>query len=80
MTFLGRDVQPIRQDEIEQEVGAYEAFANSFSRDEALKYPLGYAVIPSDAQFDFSHIDLWYERDAGERVGVYTLYHLKLRE
>ena len=78
--FLSKDFQPIRQDEIEHEVEAYGSFATSFSRVDALQLPLGYAVIPADAQFDFSHIDLWYERDAGERVGAYTLYQLKLRE
>lgn len=80
VAFLNRDFQPIRQDEIEQEVGAYDAFASSFSRNEALKLPLGYAVTPSNGEFDFSNIDQWYERDAGERIGAYTLYRLKLRE
>jgi hypothetical protein len=79
VAFLNQDFQPIRRDEIEREVSAYELFASSFSRNEALKLPLGYAVTPSDGEFDFSHIDLWYERDTGERVGAYTLYRLKLR-
>jgi hypothetical protein len=26
-----------------------------------------------------SHLDRWYARDAGERVGHYNLYRLKLR-
>jgi hypothetical protein len=78
--FLNEGFQPIRQDEIEQEVAAYDAFASSFSRDEALQLQLGYAVTPSDGQFDFSHIDLWYERDTGIRVEAYTLYRLKLRD
>jgi len=78
--FLSQDFQPIRQDEIEHEVKAYESFVGSFSRDEALKLSLGYAVMPADGEFDFTHIDQWYERDAGERVGAYTLYRLKLRE
>jgi hypothetical protein len=77
--FLGRNVQPIRQDEIEQEISAYETFASSFSRDKALKHPLTYGVTLADGTFDFSNIDLWYERDAGERVGAYNLYRLKLR-
>jgi hypothetical protein len=80
VTFLGRDVQPIRQDEIEQEVSAYETFASSFSREEALKRPLTYAIMPSEGNFDFSNIDRWYERDGGEREGAYNLYRLKLRE
>ena len=78
--FLSPDFQPIRQDEIEREVSAYEALARSFSREEAAKHPLTYAVMLADGKFDFSHIDLWYGRDAGERVGAYTLYRLKLRE
>jgi hypothetical protein len=80
VTFLGSDFQPIRQDEIEKEVSAYENFAKSFSRKEAAKRPLTYAVTLADGEFDSSHIDLWYERDTGARVGAYTLYRLKLRQ
>jgi len=72
--------QPVQPDEIEREVRAYEAYANSFSRDEVLKRPITYAVIPAGGNFDFTNLDRWYERDAGERVGDYTLYQLKLRE
>ena len=80
LSFLGRDFQPIRQDEIEGEVRAYEAFVDSFSREQVLNRSVTYAVTLVDDKFDFSHIDLWYERDAGERVGVYNLYRLKLRK
>jgi hypothetical protein len=79
VAFLTRDFQPIRQDEIEREVNGYELFAQSFSRDQALKFPLGYAVIPSDREFDYSYIDRWYVRESGEHFGAYTLYRLKLR-
>ncbi len=65
---------------MEKEVRAYATFADSFSPEEVLKHPLSYAVIRSDKKFEFSHLDLWYERDGGERVGAYTLYHLKLRD
>ncbi|HYR75685.1 MAG TPA: hypothetical protein VEM96_07555 [Pyrinomonadaceae bacterium] len=71
--------KPIQQDEIEREVQAYQTYANSFSRAEALKRSLTYAVIPSERSFNFANLDRWYERDAGERVGDYTLYRLKLR-
>jgi hypothetical protein len=70
--------KPIQPDEIEREVRAYEAYVNSFSRAEVLKRPITYAVIPVEG-FDFTNIDRWYERDAGERVGDYVLYRLKLR-
>jgi hypothetical protein len=78
--FLSRNFQLIRQDEIEREVSAYETFARSFSREQATKHPLAYAVTPADGKFDFSHLDLWYERDSGERVGAYGLYRLRLRQ
>ena len=73
------DFKPIQPNEIEREVQAYQAYLNSFSRAEALKRPITYAVIPVEGNFDFSNLDRWYERDAGERVGDYTLYRLKLR-
>jgi hypothetical protein len=79
LAFLGTDFQPIRQDEIESEVLNYKAFVDSFSRDQVVQRSITYAVTLSDGEFDFSHIDLWYERDAGARVGVYVLYHLRPR-
>jgi len=76
---LSLHFQPIQPDEIEREVRAYEAYANSFSRAEAVTRPITYAVIPADSTFDFTNLDRWYERDVGERVGAYILYRLKLR-
>ena len=69
---------PLTQDEIEAEVVAYAKFVESFSREQALQRPLKYAI--ADDKFDFTRLDRWYERDAGERVGGYTLYQLRLRE
>ncbi len=77
---LSSQFQPIQAYEIEPEVRAYQAYANSFSREEALQRPIAYALIPVDDNFDFSNLDRWYERDKGERVGAYDLYRLKLRE
>jgi hypothetical protein len=76
---LSYQFQPIQSDEIEREVQVYRAFADSFSRDEALKRPITYAVIRVEGNFDFTNLDRWYERDAGERFGAYILYRLKLR-
>jgi hypothetical protein len=76
---LSPQYTPVQQDEIEREVQAYRAYANSFSREAALRRPITYAVISVEGNFDFTNIDRWYERDAGERVGDYVLYRLKLR-
>jgi hypothetical protein len=80
LLFLGLNSQPIRQDEIDEEVRSYGTFVDSFSREQAIKRPITYAVIPADGEFDSTNLDRWYERDAGERVGAYDLYRLKLRE
>lgn len=77
---LGLEFKPIRPDEIEHEVQIYETYTNTFSREEALKRPIKYAVIPVDIHFDFSNLDRWYERDAGEQVGDFVLYTLKLKD
>ena len=79
LLFLGLNPQPITQEEIEREVKAYGAFVDSFSRQSVMTRPITYAVAPHEG-FDFSHLDRWYERDAGEQVGAYTLYRLKLRD
>ncbi len=76
---LASDFRPITDEEVESEITAYQSYANSFSRAEALKRQLTYVVISPDGSFDFSNIDRWYERDAGERVGEYVLYRVKLK-
>jgi len=77
---LNSQFKPVQPEEIEHAVKSYEAYTNSFSREEALKRPITYAVVPANGNFDLSNLDRWYERDAGERVGDYTLYRLKLRD
>jgi hypothetical protein len=77
---LSSSFVPVRSEEIEQEVQLYQAYINSFSRDEVLKRPIKYAIIPVDGDFDFSNLDRWYERDAGERIGDYVLYTLKAKD
>jgi hypothetical protein len=79
LPFIAVDFDPIRPEEIEESIRTYDVFLNSFSLDNAAKRPLAYAVTLANSSFDFSNLDLWYERDNGERVGAYTLYRLKLR-
>jgi len=77
---LTPEFHPIQPDEIQREVQIYQAYIDSFSRDEALKRPITYAVIPVERNFDFTNLDRWYEREAGERVGDYVLYRVRLRD
>ena len=77
---LSLDFKPIQADEVDREIRAYQKYANSFSRSDVLKRPIAYAVLPVNESFDFANLDRWYERDAGEQVGFFTLYRLKSRE
>jgi hypothetical protein len=76
---LNLHFEPIKEEEIEQAIRDYQNYIDSFSREEAVKRPLAYAVLLAQDKFDFTNVDRWYERDPGERVGDYVLYRLKLR-
>lgn len=76
--MLSLNFEPIRHTEVEEEVRGYQAYVDSFSHNKVLLHPLTYVITRGES--DLSHIDLWYERDAGERFGDYSLYHLKLRQ
>ncbi|MDQ1557660.1 MAG: hypothetical protein QOD32_720 [Pyrinomonadaceae bacterium] len=71
---------PITPADLDAETRAYAAYINSFTRADAARTPLSYVVtIAAAAQIDPGNIDRWYTRDAGERVGNYTIYRVKLR-
>ena len=75
--MLSFHFEPIRQEEIEAEVTAYQSYLNSFSRQNVLSHPIVYVVTTDDS--DLSRVDLWYERVAAEKIGDYNLYRIKLR-
>ena len=74
------EFQPITRSEIEAELKQYAAFVDSFSRETARKHLLKYSVTAIESKFDFSYIDRWYVRTAGEQVGDAMLYTLILRD
>jgi hypothetical protein len=70
---------PLTHEEIAAEVDAYAQYINSFNRERASRPLLSYVVTGADGNFDFSNLDRWYERDAGERLGNFMLYRVNLR-
>jgi hypothetical protein len=76
---LTSQFDPIQPHEVEREVNVYKSYTESFSRDEALRRPIAYAVIPA-SNLDYPNLDRWYQRDVGERIGDYFLFRLKLRD
>lgn len=77
---LSENPQPIMRDELDQELRRYTEYCAAFTRERAAAASLSYLVTADDEQLEFSNLDQWYERDAGERLGAFTLYRLKLRD
>jgi hypothetical protein len=76
---LNSDARPISRQELNDETLAYTKYAESFDRDRASNPKLSYVVTPIGDEPNLSNLDRWYERDAGERVGKFKLYRVKLR-
>lgn len=79
ITTLTPDPKPITTEDMRAEVRNYTEFIRSFSRERAAQPLLSYVVAPTGAEPEYANLDRWYERDSGERVGVYVLYRVKLR-
>jgi hypothetical protein len=77
---LKDEPQPITKDELDQELRRYAEYRASFTRERAASVPLSYLVLSNDAEVNLSNLDQWYERDAGEHLGSFTLYGLKLKD
>jgi hypothetical protein len=71
---------PITVDELRVRVRDYLAYIKSFDRRRASSPTLSCVVVHAGDETDFANLDRWYQRDAGERVGDFILYRLKLRE
>jgi len=70
----------ITPEELRAQLASYLDYSRTFTRDRAASPTLSYLVVHADNQPDFANLDRWYGRDAGERVGGFVLYKLKLRE
>jgi hypothetical protein len=71
---------PITPKELRTQLAGYLNYGRLFNRDLAAAPMLAYLVVHADSQPDYANLDRWYQRDAGERIGGFLLYRLKLRE
>ena len=76
---LNSTAKPITSRELNDEVLAYTKYVADFNEESASSPKISYLVIPSGDESRLANLDRWYERDAGEQIGKFTLYHLKLR-
>jgi len=76
---LTTEYQPVTAAEMEEKVEIYKEFCRRFDIREAQKRPVSFVLTNTEFTSDLTNIDRWYERDAGERIGKYVLYRVKLR-
>ena len=77
---LLKNRKPVSADEIEQVVGNYSEYISRFSLKEALHPQLSYVIITEAGPTAPTNLDLWYERDEGERIGEFVLYRVSPRQ
>ncbi len=73
-------LNPVTSREIEDVADEYERFRRGFSaRDAAAPPQISFVLVHEKAGKDFSALDRWYERDAGEQLGDFVLYRVRLK-
>jgi len=78
---LAPDPKPISIDEMGEELRRYTEYTDHFSMAQATNPKLSFVVVPNgEAQPNFANLEKWYDRDGGEKVGIFTIYRVKLRE
>ncbi|MGI9036385.1 MAG: hypothetical protein ACR2GD_10155 [Pyrinomonadaceae bacterium] len=78
-TRLSAESKPLTYGEIDEEAAIFGKYRKDFGFEQASHPTLSYVVAPSDWHVDWTNLDLWYERDAGENFGKFTLYKVKLK-
>src|SRR5215208_7174261 len=76
---LNPNAKPISTEEKNAELMAYGRYIETFNKERAANPRLSYVVTQTGGETDLSNLERWYRRDAGERVGAFTLYRLQLR-
>ena len=79
LPYLSTKYVPVTDAEIGREQRAYADYVAAFTREQAARPALSYVITAPEHGLDLSQLDRWYERDAGERVGYYTIHRVRLR-
>lgn len=77
---LSVNARPLTMPEIEVEVENYANFINNYNLAEAQSSQIQYLVTFNESVNRLSNFDLWFDRDAGEVLGKYTLYRVKIKQ
>lgn len=71
---------PLTPAELRLQLRSYLEYSRTFNRDRAASPGLSYLIVSAANEPDYANLDRWYQRDAGERVGNFIVYRLRLRE
>ncbi len=77
---LNAAYKPLTFGEIDAEALRYADYVRDFDPAKAGNRPPDYLVCDAEDPPDLANVDKWFERDAGEKLGKYMLYRLKLRQ
>ena len=82
LALIDCDIHPkISIEEMREELRRYTDYTDHFSITQANNPKLSFVVVPNgEAQPNLGNLERWYERDAGEKVGIFTIYRVKLRD
>ena len=77
---LNPNAKPITIEEKNAELISYGRYVETFDKQRAANPRLSYVITPTAGGTDLKNLERWYQRDAGERVGKFTLFRLQLRD
>jgi len=75
---LNSEYQPLKFAEVDEEAQRYAAYIADLDTRRPEMVPLDYLIAPADGFYP-DNINKWYQRDAGETFGKYTLFRLTPR-
>ncbi len=76
---LSVNARPLTVGEVEEGVKIYDDYYKNFGYKEASNPLISLVIVPNNAEIDLSNLQRWYQLDAGENLGAYTLYKATLK-
>jgi len=76
---LNPNAKPITAEEKNAELESYKHFIETFDEQKAATPRLSYVIVPTDESTNLANLDHWYQRDRGEQVGRFTIFHVQLK-
>ena len=76
---LNSSFKPLTYSEVDAEARKYDDYIARFDPHRTPETTVSYLVVRDDDSTDLSNFDRWYDRDAGEHLGPFTLFKVQLK-